>query len=453
VARSVDLDDLMMRARRWLGVEELSGTELAARLGVSQPTASRLLRQYQAQILTTGQARRTRYILRRAVADVTAPVPIYEIDAKGASRRIAWLHPVAATRFHVESCCDEVDSATYDDWPWWLHQLRPAGFLGRHVAGLHPDLGLPEEPRSWNGDQVLRYLNHHGYFGSGALIVGEPAMAQWVRSADARLPADVAPRELYPTLVNDVLAGAPPGSSVEGEQPKFLVARTASRPERLVKFSPPITDAVGRRIADLLLAEHHALRALSNEGSPAACSSIVEADERVFLETERFDRTTTGRLGLLALEPFDLQFVGDAGRNRWPQIVKRLIGVERMPESVLSPVQRLHAFGHLIGNDDMHTGNLSFMVRGHRVFGVAPAYDMVPMRFSPLRGELPERELTVAPSSDIPRSIWEWAARVAEGFWFTVAADVRISANFRRLAEQCASRVRAGQTVIRRLPE
>jgi hypothetical protein len=254
-------------------------------------------------------------------------------------------------------------------------------------------------------------------------------------------------------LVNDVLAGAPPGSCAEGEQPKFLVARTALRPERLVKFSPPVTDAVGRRIADLLLAEHHALRTLSNEGSLAACSSIVEAYDRVFLETERFDRTATGRLGLLALEPFDLQFVGDAGRNRWPQIVERLFGVGRMPESVLSPVQRLHAFGHLIGNDDMHTGNLSFMVKGHRVFRVAPAYDMVPMRFSPIRGEVPERELTIAPSSDIPRSVWEWAARAAEGFWFAVAADVRISAGFRRLAEQYASRVRAGQAVLRRLPE
>lgn len=453
MARSVDLNDLMMQARRWLGTAAFSGTELAARLGISQPTASRLLRRYQEQILTTGQARRTRHILRRVVADVTAPVPIYEVDAEGASRRIAWLHPVAASHFHVESCCDDVDSATYNDWPWWLHQLRPAGFLGRHIAGLHPSLGLPEEPRQWSGDQVLRYLNHYGWNGSGALIVGEPAMAKWLGAVDTPASADVSPAELYPTLVNNVMAGAPPASSAEGEQPKFLVARTASRAERLVKFSPPIGDAVGRRVADLLIAEHHALRTLATQGIMAASSTLVEAQNRVFLETERFDRTPVGRFGLLSLEPFDLEFVGDGGRNRWPTIVRSLISEGRLPESVFHTVQRLHAFGELMGNNDMHTGNLSFMVRGHRVLSLAPAYDMAPMRFSPIRGEVPERELTVTPDATSPRTVWEWAAAAAEQCWFDVAADARVSANFRHLAEQCASQVHLALNVIRRLPQ
>jgi hypothetical protein len=392
-------------------------------------------------------------VLRRTVADVKTPVPVYEVDREGESRRIAWLHPVAASRFHVESCSEDVDSATYDDWPWWLHQLRPAGFLGRHIAGLYPTLGLPEEPSHWSGDQLLRYLNHYSSNSSGALIIGEPALTRWLRSVEASTPEDVSPENQYPILVNDVLAGAPPASSAEGEQPKFLVSRTASRPERLVKFSPLIRDAAGRRVADLLIAEHHALRTLTARGISAASSTILQAEGRVFLESVRFDRTRRGRLGLLSLEPIDLEFVGDGGRNRWPRIVRRLIELERVPKSVLLTVQRLHAFGVLIGNNDMHTGNLSFMVRGHRVLSLAPAYDMVPMAFSPIRGEVPEQELNLTLSPDVPRSVWEWAILAAESFWFDVAADVRISDGFRRLSEQCISRLRSAMNGLRRLPE
>ena len=453
MARSLDPDDLMMRARRWLSTEALSGTELGERLRVSQPTVSRLIRQYREQILTTGKARRTRHILRRPVADVATPAPVHEIDRAGNSRRIAWLHPVATTGFHVESCCDDVDAATYDDWPWFLHQLRPSGFLGRRIAGLHPTLGLLEEPQLWSADQLLRYLNCLGWNGSGALIVGEPAFGQWLAAADAPTPVDVPPELLYPRLVDDVMAGAPPGSSAAGEQPKFLVARTVTRPERLVKFSPPTADAVGRRVADLLIAEHYALRTLSAEGFTAASSSIVEADGRVFLETERFDRTPAGRVGLLSLEALDLEFVGDGGRNRWPQIVRRLVDHGRLPEAVLGTVQRMHAFGHLIGNDDMHTGNLSFVVRGQRVLDVAPAYDMAPMRFSPVSGELPLRELTPAPRPEATRSAWAWAVAAAATCWRAVAEDARVSASFQQLAADCAARVESTRSLVRRLPE
>lgn len=453
MARSLDLDQLMTQARRWLGREPLTGIELAQRLGISQSSASRLIQHHRAQILTTGQARRTRHVLRRLVADVETPVPIYEIDEQGSVRRIAWLHPVAATGYHVETCCSDVDSATYDDWPWFLHQLRPAGFLGRHVARQYPMLGYGEEPRLWSGDQLLRYLSRYGCSASGALIIGDSALEQWLRIADAPPPADIPAEEQYPRLVNDVLAGAPPGSSAEGEQPKFLVARTASRPERLVKFSPPCSDAVGRRIADLLIAEHHALGTLSSAGIDAAASSIVEAGGRIFLEAERFDRTPTGRIGLLSLEAFDLQFVGDAGRNRWPPIVQRLIRDARLPESVLGTVQRLHAFGHFIGNNDMHPGNLSFVVRGHRVSRVSPAYDMAPMSLSPVRGELSQCELTIAPSAALSRTAWEWAATAAENCWRRIAVDPRVSPGFRVFAETCVGRVASARDIVRRFAD
>lgn len=450
--RSLDPQELVQRLRHQLAARAFSGTELAARLGVSQPTVSRLIRQMQAELLTVGRGRATRHHLRRFVADVGSPVPIYEIDEDARARRIAWLYPVLDRGFHVESLCSEVESRTYDDWPWFLHALRPGGFLGRRIT-TDSAWGFPEEPRQWSADQLLRYLNHHGSNGSGAHVVGEPALQQWLAQVE-QVRCEEDPSLLYPQLVQDVFLASLPGSSAEGEQPKFLLARSASRPELLVKFSPTVESEEGRRVADLLLMEHHALQTLASVGVDAASSSIVEEGSRVFLETERFDRTPAGgRLGLLSLEAFDLQFVGDGRRNSWPQIVERLIEQKVMPADVRERVAQLHAFGHLIGNTDMHTGNLSFRVRGESVLSVAPAYDMAPMWFSPLRGELPQRELRLSLGTEVRRSIWLNAIDWSAACWAQVIKDCRVSPGFRRIAAECARRVEAARATALRLPD
>jgi len=52
-------------------------------------------------------------------------------------------------------------------------------------------------------------------------------------------------------------------------------------------------------------------------------------------------------------------------------------------------VQALWAFGSLIGNADMHNGNLSYKAEqlgahsDEAAFDTAPVYDMTPMSFSP----------------------------------------------------------------------
>ncbi len=48
---------------------------------------------------------------------------------------------------------------------------------------------------------------------------------------------------------------------------------------------------------------------------------------------------------------------------------------------------RRWAFGMLIGNTDMHHGNLSFIISLHgRPYALAPAYDILPMGFAPKVG-------------------------------------------------------------------
>jgi len=92
-------------------------------------------------------------------------------------------------------------------------------------------------------------------------------------------------------------------------------------------------------------------------------------------------------------------------------------------------------FGQLIGNTDMHDGNLSFEPQGSTEPSpliLAPAYDMLPMLYAPQRGvELPP--VTFAPRLPLPaeRDAWQVAAAAAREFWSVAADDSRLSTAFR----------------------
>ena len=94
-------------------------------------------------------------------------------------------------------------------------------------------------------------------------------------------------------------------------------------------------------------------------------------------------------------------------------------------------------FGQLIGNTDMHDGNLSFEPRmspATTSLILAPAYDMLPMLYAPQRGvELPQ--VNFAPRLPLPaeRAAWTYAATAAEQFWSRAADDARIGAEFRAI--------------------
>lgn len=103
----------------------------------------------------------------------------------------------------------------------------------------------------------------------------------------------------YPQLAERALKGETVGSSAGGEQPKFTTAAAHDQTDEpvavIVKFSPDIGTAGGRRWGNLLIAEHIALATLRDNAILAAVSSILVADNRIFLESVRFDRV--GRFG------------------------------------------------------------------------------------------------------------------------------------------------------------
>ena len=64
---------------------------------------------------------------------------------------------------------------------------------------------------------------------------------------------------------------------------------------------------------------------------------------------------------------------------------------------LVDQVRILWWYGKLIGNTDMHLGNVSFRFRpdprGRVQLNLAPAYDMLPMLYAPLSGgEIPEED-------------------------------------------------------------
>ena len=105
----------------------------------------------------------------------------------------------------------------------------------------------------------------------------------------------------------------------------------------------------------------------------------------------------------------------------------------------MARIERLWHFGQLIGNTDMHDGNLSFQPTPNQAgpgLRLAPAYDVLPMLYAPVRGvELPPR--TYAPKLPLPadQEAWHQAAQAASQFWALAAADARISAPFRATCE------------------
>jgi hypothetical protein len=450
---AIDFEALEQRLIRELAlVGAASAAALRARLGVSQPTFSRLISRMGERVLVAGRASATRYAARRDAQDLASRLQVYEIGEDGQARRLAQLHAVLPEGYYVEADCSDAVSGFHRDLPYFLHEQRPAGFLGRLLPKQHPELELPSDVRLWSSNDVLRYASRWGWNLPGSLVVGDDALQRYLDHAVAPTAAIELPERAraYPKLATEVLQLGAPGSSAGGEQPKFLATR-APDTQVLVKFSPRGKDARSRRQADLLIAEHLALRVLEAEGQAASLSQLVVTPEQVFLEVERFDRLPGGgRRGVISLLALDAEFLGRM--KTWTDSVERLADAGHVPETAVAATRLLELFGRLIGNTDMHPGNLSFMARGSTILGLSPVYDMLPAFYAGTQGNADEPELKLAAPSPADATVWDSASRAALALWEAVADDSRVSSSFRRVARSNQGRVRAFREVARRLP-
>ena len=424
--------------------------DLRTAVGMSPATFSRTIATMRREVLAVGATRSLTYALRRVIPGLPAEIPLYEVGP-GASRVFAVLHPVEPRGFYVQSALPV--GGFCPDLPWFLHDLRPAGFLGRLAPRQHPELGLPPDIQTWSADHALRWLHEWGVDTVGSFVVGDPAFGRLQDHESAGTVPEGQRVLRYPQMADEVVNLGVPGSSAAGEQPKFLTTRVAGqhRVRVLVKFSPKVGDLASRRTADLLRCEHHALAALRFAGVPAAESAIIEADNRVFLEVERFDRTPDGgRLGLVSLSALAAHEGADI--QGWSAAADGLVSAGVVRSEDRARVYWLDRFGELIGNSDRHAGNLSFFFIDGRVGGLAPVYDMLPMRYAVRGGEFATPPLVVPQPTPRFAAGWRetWAA--ATRFWRAVVGDHAIHDDLRRVAEENVRLLNNRRVLLDRLP-
>jgi hypothetical protein len=112
----------------------------------------------------------------------------------------------------------------------------------------------------------------------------------------------------------------------------------------------------------------------------------------------------------------------------------------------------LQAFGVLIGNTDMHAGNLSFVSEHGRPYQLAPAYDMLPMGFAPRTGgEIPTTLSLARIHSYISPGVWHRAEQVAQAYLTALSNEPGFSPAFQPCIAALATHIETAASVIARL--
>lgn len=434
-----------VRAALRLGPKTNRELEAAAR--VSAATAKRILQELETEIVSAGETRRRRHALRRQVRGTLSTLETFVIAEDGRATRGGDIQMVQPSGCHALLDCqvwpqDPAQGGWWEGLPYPLYDMRPQGYLGRVLAHeFAPSIDVPVNPEDWSDDDVSWFLAHYGADTPGNLIVGERAMQLWTRErSQLRVISDRMVKREYLERAQTSLRQVGAGSSAGGEFPKFTATRSAVRsvtPHVIVKFSGGETTGAARRWADLLVCEHLAAEAIRTlDGHSAAASRIIEAGGRTFLESERFDRHGEhGRSAVVTLSAVEAALIG-AGPGAWPAVVGSPAGKQFFRAETRDRVEELWWFGRFTANTDMHHGNLSFRPRGDS-FELAPTYDMLPMRYAPLRGgDVPDPEFAVHDMPMPPRGQQRrWAAVVGAAltFWDQASRDSRISEDFRRV--------------------
>lgn len=292
---------------------------------------------------------------------------------------------------------------------------------------------LPQALNTWSDNHSLRALLVHGHDMVGNLLLGHIARDTFITMAEPTALSMANKPVAYASLAIVAAQGESPGSSAGGEQPKFTAyAQTDAGPAHvLVKFSEFPESLVSQRWRDLLMAEHLALYTLRQAGLSAAMSEVVDCQGQRFLEVVRFDRDgAMGRKSVVSLRALDAEFVGDT-HQPWPFVVKQLAVLGVVTPQAADTSELLWAFGAMIGNSDMHAGNLSFMSETGRPFSLAPAYDMTPMAFAPNSGGKLNNTLpSLALHASVRNDHWRQALAMAKSYLAVLQSCDQFSADF-----------------------
>lgn len=437
--------------RLLLGRGPVTARQLSEKIGISQPTVSRVLAELGDTTLRLGSGRAIQYALRDPARGLPE-IPVHRVSDTGKLHLLGTLIPVRPEGFVMQH--EDGKQGYSEGLPWWLLDMRPQGFLGRAYAARHAArLGLPQGLAEWSDTHALRALIAHGHDAIGNLLLGDLAREQFLSAPPSPIGMADKPTA-YGRLAEEAARGDLPGSSAGGEQPKFVAyAETPNGPRHvLVKFTSTDDNPITERWRDLLLAEHLALDTLREAGIPAVTTRRIDVGAQRFLEVERFDRIgESGRHGVFSLAALDAEFVG-VGAAPWPNVVARLAATKIVQPEASTTAALLYAFGTLIGNTDMHPGNLSFVSDDGPPCALAPAYDMLPMGFCPTNaGSLRD---TLEPARLIPEidnGTWRQAEALAGQYLERIANCAGLSPRFATCSAALARHIEEASRRISRL--
>ena len=324
----------------------------------------------------------------------------------------------------------------YEGLPPYMAFAAPSGFLGRQIArGAAGSQQFPASLKDWSDEHRVAYLFTQGLNLPGNLVFGDGSLQ---KEMELRAAAPIPAAEKLSNYVEmaSALKAAAYGSSAGGEQPKFL-SLTEDSGHVIVKFAK-----LGSRMAELLPLEHLALRALAEVGVPAAQTQLLAAGDYVFLEVVRFDRVgLTGRIGMLSAGAVDDEFFGM--RDSWPEFAARCEQAKYLPPGDARHIDTMAAFSELIGNTDRHFENISLLIDENGEYkGIAPAYDILPMRYASIGGGIDPALTPIEPkigTIGTRQEVWERAAQAAQRFWLSAQTETLaapLSQKIRRVSAQ-----------------
>ncbi len=410
-----------------------TSTQISKVLNISAMSVSRAMRKLGNKVVKIPNGRSPLYALTSSAFNSGDSIHIWDIDEFGKATHISTLRPLAAGGFFINnmSLASKVllgvrNNGLYEDLPYFLYDMAPQGFLGKRIAQyLHAiDESYPTNPEAWSNEHIGKYLLSNSENVMGNLQFGNNYNLKTRQSFEKFARVD------YPQIATTILDSDINISSAGGEHQKFTTYCHDTHSHVIVKFSPKGDSEIATRWKDILITEYHANKVINQSGAiTAATSEIILGDNRVFLESERFDRSGEyGRRSMISLLSIASEFSNPA--ETWVSIARDLHAQTLISTQDLFNIEVLWYLGRLIHNTDKHNGNLSLAVRGDG-FSLLPIYDMCSMGFAPKgNGEVMPFKFT-QPDLDDSLSEVKKARLMANAFWQSLYEDPRISAEFR----------------------
>lgn len=436
----------------------VSTSELADFLKVSLSTVSRQLKQLilDGYVVRFGLGKNIKYACLRNVPGIEQPVVVREVNAQAEICDVGKLW-VTHTGTLMETADDVI---VYDDLPWYFSNLKPQGFIGKSIArqisdrintaALTSKVNIQPKLENWSSDDLLRYLVNFRFDTSGNFELFKGYQSRLQRYRPVSLETVLKSHDKH---ADGLIKSANRDSSAGGEQPKFNCRLNCNSnnivKSCLVKFSPllGVGNPVAERVKDLLVCEHIALSVLAEFNGHAAFTELQRSEKRQYLEVTRFDRVSVGeaegQLGMISLEAVIAEYVGDASDWVEASIALKAEGILTAADASL--LQTWLAYSRFIGNSDAHNGNVSLFLKDFHVNGLTPAYDILPMRYMPVSGDIPNPEINIKKPKNIDAESWELGRELGLKFWNRAAVDKSISTEFIEIAKQWLVYIKSNQ--------